>query len=66
VALSHGAKQRAPAITTARDEVQMALPVPAFETVLQGTIKPRAPFAEKRKECGTPNFSSKAMAKKGK
>src|SRR5208282_1840435 len=35
-----GAKQRAPTMTTAGDEVQMALPVAAFETILQGKVKP--------------------------
>jgi hypothetical protein len=33
------------------------------ETTPQGKVKPRAPFAEKRKECGTLNINTKDQSK---
>jgi hypothetical protein len=39
-------------VTTACDEVQMALPVAAFEAILQGESNPRT-LCPRRKECGT-------------
>ena len=63
VALSHGAKQGTPTMTTASDEVQMALPVPAFETILQGKVKPPRTLCKHRKECGTLNFNCKDQSK---
>jgi hypothetical protein len=37
--------------------------VPPFETAPQDNVNPRAPFAEKRKECGTPNCKFKCKGK---
>jgi hypothetical protein len=59
VALTRRAKQGTPTITTTRDEVQMALPVTAFETVLQGKLNPMRTLCKRRKECGTPNYKFK-------
>ena len=50
-------------MTTAGDEVQMALPVPAFETILQGKVKPPRTLCKHRKECGTLNFNCKDQSK---
>jgi hypothetical protein len=46
-----------------RCEVQMALPVTAFETVLQFNVNPPRTLCKKRKECGTPNLNCKDKSK---
>ena len=62
VALSRRVEQRTPAITAARDEVQMAVAVSAFEAILhrQG----RAPFANPAKDAAPASSSVRAEAEK--
>lgn len=56
IALARRAQQRETPVATPRNEVQMAMPVAAFERILQrDTVKPRT-LCKRRKECGTRKF----------
>jgi hypothetical protein len=59
------AQQCTALITTASDEMQMALPVTTLEAILilQGELNPTRTLCKKRKECGTLNFNCKHQSK---
>jgi hypothetical protein len=62
VALPGCSQQRASPVTTARDEMQMALPIPALQSVFQSHHSKPAPFANPAKSAAPAKESSKSQS----